>query len=488
MKSFKHLLKTYFIAVPLLTFSIAEAEFTKMVFSEFAVEQGILRSALLDGSNLNEIPVSPSDITSIAIDSQNDQVYWTETRIGGAIKTAKLDGTGIQTLLSSTNPHGIALDVPNNKLYYTEGFSSKFIKSANLDGSNIQNVIGTGEVGNNVDIAVDIEGGEIFWVETSNDVIRKANLDGSGSQTIVNIPSSGTVTDITLESEDNKIYWSDKDGRTIFRANYNGSAVEVILNDTLINPEGLIVDGQNGPTVYYCDPIAIRIYAFNIGTGVNSALITSIDGLTNPTDIALIFEDPVPTPTPSSSPTPTPAPEETIPTTPLVDTIIPAPKPGIKEVAITLEEFTIDFFYPESENTVVDKTPKIRYDATATRSDGVKRRVISKNNRASFRLPSGSSSGANSDTQAISTIWSVTYRVLAVINRGPIKKTRTINKLDKRLADLREEFRNTDPSNVSLRIMIQNMIQTTKTKRALAKTRIDKKTLRSQPSNSFDVS
>jgi len=83
-------------------------------------------------------------------------------------------------------------------------------------------------------IAVDVEGGHIYWtnmgVPNLNDgSIERADLDGRNRQTIV--PEGGTFTpkQLQLDKRNGKLYWSDREGMRVMRSNLDGSAVETLV-------------------------------------------------------------------------------------------------------------------------------------------------------------------------------------------------------------------------------------------------------------------
>lgn len=121
-------------------------------------QSGILWRAPLDGGP-SEILADPSlglDIHSVALDTINGHVYWTEWHradqpqfFGGRIRRSNLDGSETQTILSGLplasdpggvnvaylNPTFLAIDPVANYLFtYNEAFAD--ISRANLDGSN----------------------------------------------------------------------------------------------------------------------------------------------------------------------------------------------------------------------------------------------------------------------------------------------------------------------------------------------------------------
>lgn len=447
------------------------ADFIKIYFTENITAAGNILTAIKDGTGLATIPVAPTEPSQIAIDPEGGKIYWSEPT-NNRIRRSNLDGTNIETIIVSTNAYGIALEPTSNTLYFSHGASTRFINKAQLDGTNSTSLLTTGEFSEDVDLDIDVNAGKLFWSEPTNDFIRQANLDGSGAGTIINVGSTGFIDGITVDQLNQRIYWLDAGNQNISSATLTGASLVVV---TSVSPDGgkngIAIDGLDGPTVYWTEAAGIRINRHNIATTTTEVILTSIDGLIKPTDIALLFEDTSPTPTP----TPTPA-AEVVPTPPSLSV-----DPQANEVIATFESFTIDFFFPDGFGNSIQGigSPKVRYSSTARRSDGVTRRVVSKNNQARFKLPSRSLGASAVET------WTIDYRAIAVIKRKPAKGVAAFAKLSHRIKDLKAELVKTNIN--SERIDIQNQIQTARAKKALAKSRTLIKTQTSEPSEPFII-
>lgn len=103
-----------------------------------------IRSANLDGTGQQVVLAGLNEPTDIGVDASNGKIYWTDW--DGTIHVADLDGSGARTLVNATPelPYGntrLALDFNDDKLYWSN-FAMGSIWSANLDGSNSQQVLG----------------------------------------------------------------------------------------------------------------------------------------------------------------------------------------------------------------------------------------------------------------------------------------------------------------------------------------------------------
>ncbi len=212
-----------------------------------------IQRANLDGSNIETVFITRSDISGFALDISEGKLYWTDdvylptadTKIdrGDQIRRANLDGSNIETLVTTTEKrmHN-TLYLAGDKLYWAEQEPSTLeneIWRANLDGSNIE-TLATG-LENPKGITVDMAEGKMYWTEIfvsrsdSRSDIRRANLDGSNIETLVTIDDTSDLRGITLDVAGGKMYWTvfdweyRKSGK-IQRANLDGSNIEILVS------------------------------------------------------------------------------------------------------------------------------------------------------------------------------------------------------------------------------------------------------------------
>ena len=138
------------------------------------------------------------------------QIYWTG-RGPDAIQRANLDGSNVQGLLPglSSYPVGVALDIDGGKIYWTD--QDRYpprISRANLDGSGIEHLVTTG-LHEPYDIALDPTGGKMYWTDYTHPTskIQRANLDGSDVEDLatgVTISEAGLALDLA----GGHLYWT----------------------------------------------------------------------------------------------------------------------------------------------------------------------------------------------------------------------------------------------------------------------------------------
>ena len=161
---------------------------------------GVLISSNLDGSDrsgdlIEEIPFSPYRMT---MDHESEDLYWIEYGLRGfsnQIWKATLDGVAPspvlndfespEVILNSIEGSDIAFDRLGQKIYWTGEVtqSSGSIQRANLDGTGVETVLDG--LDNPTDLALDIVGSKIYWIEMESGTLYEANLDGSEKEDLI---------------------------------------------------------------------------------------------------------------------------------------------------------------------------------------------------------------------------------------------------------------------------------------------------------------
>ena len=250
----------------------------------------------LIGDNVENLVPSVRNATGLAIDMTGGKLYWTE-RTGdttGRIRRANLDGTNVKLVKNLTSvPHSIALDTVNRKLYWTNAWGK--IQRLNLDGSNFQpNHITDLESPRH--LVLEVTGGKVYWTETTeaSGRIRRANLDGSSVQNV----ATGLTAPLRLAIAAGKVYWTSV-GK-LQRANLDGTNNEVL--ETLpLAPTGIAVDTVRN-SLYLTLPTG-DIHRRTLDGSGDEPVVT---GLGSPSSIVLGITATTPGPTDASEPPVTP--------------------------------------------------------------------------------------------------------------------------------------------------------------------------------------
>ena len=180
---------------------------------------------LVDAEVENLVP-SVQNATSLTLDVANDTLYWTEktSKTRGKIRSANLDGTNVQLVKDLTSvPLDITLDAANGKLYLTNSWGK--IQRMNLDGSGFQANFIT-DLDTLTGLAIDAAGGKLYWTEKTGEStgsIRSANLNGTNVQLLRNLTS--VPLDIALDAADGKLYLTSSSGK-VQRMNFDRSGFQ----------------------------------------------------------------------------------------------------------------------------------------------------------------------------------------------------------------------------------------------------------------------
>jgi sugar lactone lactonase YvrE len=166
------------------------------------------------------------------------KVYWTDASLRN-IARANPDGTLPENLITAglVNPEGIALDPQHGKMYWGQESTGIDLKRANLDGSNVENLVSSGGIIDDVDL--DIAGGKIYWVDSSENKIQRANLDGTNVEDVISTGLDEPIG-LALDLAHNKVYFTNRNTPNIQRANLDGSGVETLVSSS--NEEFFDVD------------------------------------------------------------------------------------------------------------------------------------------------------------------------------------------------------------------------------------------------------
>lgn len=210
----------------------------KIYFSDYYdadTPDGKIWRMKLDGTGLESIVTGILDPYGIAIDHDNNKIYWADD--AEHISRANLDGSSLETglvTITDASMRAVAIDEKNDKMYFYEDWYEN-LYVANLDGSN-PTILISGVYG--YSIFIDTKNSKIYFDDQNTPALRMANLDGSG---IVNIADvNDRVFGIAIDYDKNKLYWSDRGLGEIYEANLNGTGKDTIATG-LSSPRGLVL-------------------------------------------------------------------------------------------------------------------------------------------------------------------------------------------------------------------------------------------------------
>ena len=213
----------------------------------------------------------------IAVDVAGGHIYWTNMGVpnanDGSIERADLDGRNRQTIVAkggTFTPKQIQLEKKTRKLYWCDREGMRVMR-AELDGSNIETLVDTSHGDSRpgpdasrwcVGVAVDVDGGQLYWTQKGPDNAGKGCLCRAG----IEIPTGQTASnqadievlydglpepiDLDLDLNNRVMYWTDRGdpprGNTVSRAPMDSdakgrSAPEVVLTH-LMEGIGIALD------------------------------------------------------------------------------------------------------------------------------------------------------------------------------------------------------------------------------------------------------
>jgi sugar lactone lactonase YvrE len=220
----------------------------------------------------------------------------------GSIDRADLDGRNITTIIpvgGTFTPKQLQLDKKNGKLYWCDREGMRVMR-ANLDGSNIETLVQTGHGDADrrdarrwcVGIALDVEGGKLYWTQKGNDNAGEGRIFGANleipkgqdpaSRQDIEILFDGLPEpiDLDIDLEKRIMYWTDRGdpprGNTVNRAPMdappgNGKEPEIIFTH-LMEGIGLALD-PNGERMFVTD-FAGSVYSASLdGTNKKTLLV-----------------------------------------------------------------------------------------------------------------------------------------------------------------------------------------------------------------------
>lgn len=280
----------------LLTIILAFAQF--IVFSQkkliwTVLGGGELETCNIDGTNLQSFVSSSGSSGGLTVDQQNSEVYWTVSSFSspGMILKTDFNAQSIDTLVTGIgSPENIVLDIENSKMYWSDRNEDK-IQRANLDGSDVEDVYSVNSL-NPMGLFIDTELQQLYFSRSSG-FIGKVSVDVipiNPDDIVTIVTASGLPTNIAVDLNAQKLYWSNQDffGESkIQRCNIDGSGVEDLVTG-LGNTYGLALDIEE-QKIYWTDwgtdfPIIIK-KANTDGSNVENVI--EIFGHT-PYDLALI--------------------------------------------------------------------------------------------------------------------------------------------------------------------------------------------------------
>ncbi len=208
-----------------------------------------------DGSDRKVIVTECRYPDGIVVDVAAGHIYWTNMgnpkANDGSIELADLDGRNRNTIVpqgGTFTPKQLQLEKKSGKLYWCDREGMRVMR-VNLDGSNIETVVDTSQGDPRpgpdatkwcVGVAVDVDGGKVYWTQKGPDNAGKGRMFRAG----IEIPTGQTASnradievlydglpepiDLDLDLNNRVMYWTDRGdpprGNTVNRAPMDSAA------------------------------------------------------------------------------------------------------------------------------------------------------------------------------------------------------------------------------------------------------------------------
>jgi DNA-binding beta-propeller fold protein YncE len=202
-----------------------------------------------DGSDRKVIVTGCRYPDGIAVDVAAGHIYWTNMgnpkANDGSIERADLDGRHRTTIVpegGTFTPKQLQLEKESGKLYWCDREGMRVMR-ADLDGSNIETLVDSSQGDPRpgpdattwcVGVAVDVDGGKVYWTQKGPDNAGQGRLFRAG----IEIPDGQTASDradiellydglpepidLDLDLDNRVMYWTDRGdpprGNTVNRA------------------------------------------------------------------------------------------------------------------------------------------------------------------------------------------------------------------------------------------------------------------------------
>jgi DNA-binding beta-propeller fold protein YncE len=278
------------------------------------VATGQVRSANADGSDLQTVVEEGRKLPDgLVVDAAAGHLYWTNMgnlkENNGSIFRSDLDGQNMTTIVppgGTFTPKQLQLEKTSGKLYWCDR-EGMCVMRANLDGSKVETLVDTSQGDPRpgpdptkwcVGIAVDVDGGKIYWTQKGGDNadegrIFRANIETPSGQTPTNRQDIELIydglpepIDLDIDPSTRTLYWTDRGdpprGNTVNRAPLDTKSGKrkkpEIVFDHLMEGIGLALDHEGGRM--FITDFAGTVYSANLDGSDRRTLLFGQGNLT----------------------------------------------------------------------------------------------------------------------------------------------------------------------------------------------------------------
>ncbi|MEZ4825636.1 MAG: LamG-like jellyroll fold domain-containing protein [Bacteroidia bacterium] len=179
-----------------------------------------IKVAKEDGTNFRSLYNLTAAPVSLAIDTQNQQLYWIQGN--GQLMQGKTDGSSLKQILDIPAAYlktywQLDIDQPRQNLYFTR---NEGIWCVDTNGNNLRLIIDQTNAPYPVDILVDSESNHIYWLDKELKLLRRADMDGGHITDLYHVsnPEKGLAMDYVAPAQNGEknsqlkeIYWAARE-------------------------------------------------------------------------------------------------------------------------------------------------------------------------------------------------------------------------------------------------------------------------------------
>ena len=237
----------------------------------------------------------------VDVDAAAGKVYWSE--FGAGIRRANLDGTNLEEVVSlplSDLAQGVAVDTQGGKIYWAIPGQHK-IQRSNLDGTTVEDFLTM--AGRPLALAVDSTGGKLYWSEKPNNdpntsphtnMLWRSNLNGTVVEGLHEL-GQNSANGIALDLVGQRLYWAESlpnDTAKLRRSNLDGTSPDTLISSGLVDTAEIALDVGSGK-IYWTQPDVAKIQRSNLDGSAIEDIFASPIGTATPFGLAFFVTDEV---------------------------------------------------------------------------------------------------------------------------------------------------------------------------------------------------
>lgn len=187
----------------------------------------------LEGSDLQTLPIEIGTYPQgFCLDIFRYEMFIAVPDLGNIVKV-NMDGSEQENIIENQMPQNIAVYPSQGRIYWPDGNADEgqpiiSIKTAKTDGSDIQTLITLPTDSDPVSgFALDTMRGKMYW--SLDDKIQSAYTDGTGMTTLY--IGGGNIDQISLDVFNKQVFWTDQQSGAIEKINFDQTGYMTVIND-----------------------------------------------------------------------------------------------------------------------------------------------------------------------------------------------------------------------------------------------------------------